>query len=80
MILCKTSISAICKTVGKMTNRQDVLDVQLLVRQGCVEVNELDRLCQDVLTKIGSPPSHRLFPNLSSQQFSQHYQSVRRVL
>ncbi len=61
-------------------NRQDVLDVQLLVRQGCVEGNELDRLYQDVLTKIGHPPYDRLFPNLSAQQFSQRYQSLRRAL
>jgi hypothetical protein len=61
-------------------NRQDVLDVQLLVRHGCVEMNELDVLYQDVLNKVGHPPYDRLFPNLSSQQFSQHYQSVRHVL
>jgi Nucleotidyltransferase of unknown function (DUF6036) len=69
-------------TLSKMqrANRQDVLDVQLLVRQGCVEVHELDRLYQDVLAKIGQPPYDQLFPNLSPQQFSQHYQSVRHVL
>ena len=61
-------------------NRQDVLDVQLLVRQGCVDVNELDLLCQDVLNKIGHPPYDRLLPNLSSQQFSRHYQAVRQLL
>jgi hypothetical protein len=61
-------------------NRQDVVDVQLLVRQGFVDVTELDRLCQDVLNKIGRPPYDRLLPNLSQQQFSQHYQAVRRLL
>ena len=61
-------------------NRQDVVDVQLLVRQGFVDVTELDRLCQDVLNKIGRPPYDKLLPNLSQQQFSQHYQAVRRVL
>jgi hypothetical protein len=61
-------------------NRQDVLDVHLLVRHGCVEVNELDRLFQDVLHKIGHPPYDRLFPNLSAQSFSQHYQAVRQLL
>jgi Nucleotidyltransferase of unknown function (DUF6036) len=61
-------------------NRQDVLDVQLLVRQRCVEVNELDQMYQDVLNKIGHPPYDRLFPNLSSQQFAQHYQSMRQTL
>ncbi|WP_165423190.1 hypothetical protein [Ktedonosporobacter rubrisoli] len=54
--------------------------MQLLIRQGYVDVTGLDRLCQDVLNKIGSPPYDRLFPNLSQQQFSQHYQAVRWLL
>lgn len=61
-------------------NQQDVVDVQLLVRQRFVDVTELDLLCQDVLNKIGSPPYDRLLPNLSPQQFSMHYQAVRRFL
>jgi hypothetical protein len=61
-------------------NRQDVVDVQLLTRQGFVDVAELDLLYQDVLNKIGRPPYDRLLPNLSSQQFSKRYQAVRRVL
>ncbi|HLG64831.1 MAG TPA: DUF6036 family nucleotidyltransferase [Ktedonosporobacter sp.] len=61
-------------------NRQDVVDVQLLIRQGVVDVTELDRLCQDVLSKIGRPPYDRFLPNLSSQQFAQPYQAVRQLL
>jgi Nucleotidyltransferase of unknown function (DUF6036) len=61
-------------------NRQDVVDVQLLVRQRCVDVMELDLLYQDVLDKIGRSPFDRLFPNLSQQQFSQRYQAVRQLL
>ncbi|MBA2286833.1 MAG: hypothetical protein H0W02_15260 [Ktedonobacteraceae bacterium] len=61
-------------------NRQDVVDVQLLVRQGNVDVKELDLLCQDVLNKIGNPPYDRLLPNLSQQQFLQRYQAVRQLL
>ncbi len=61
-------------------NRQDVVDVQLLVRQGFVDLSELDLLYQDVLNKIGNPPYDRLLPNLSPQQFSQHYQAVRQLL
>ena len=61
-------------------NRQDVVDVQLLFRQGFVEVRELDHLYQDVLNKIGRPPYDRLLPNLSQQQFSLHYQAVRQLL
>jgi len=61
-------------------NRQDVVDVQLLVRQGFVDVTELDLLYQDVLDKIGRSPYDRLFPNLSQQQFSQRYQAVRQLL
>jgi hypothetical protein len=61
-------------------NQQDVVDVQLLVRQKFVDVTELDQLYQDVLNKIGVPPYDRLLPNLSQQQFSLHYQAVRRLL
>jgi hypothetical protein len=61
-------------------NRQDVVDVQLLVRQGLIDQGELDRLCQDVLGKIGRPPYDRLFPNLSQEQFSLRYQSIRQLL
>jgi Nucleotidyltransferase of unknown function (DUF6036) len=61
-------------------NRQDVVDVQLLVRQGFVDVTELDLLYQDVVNKIGNPPYDRLFLNLSQQQFSLHYQAVRQLL
>ncbi len=61
-------------------NRQDVVDVQLLVRQGFVDVTELDLLYQDVLDKIGRSPYDRLFPNLSQQQFLQRYQAVRQLL
>jgi Nucleotidyltransferase of unknown function (DUF6036) len=69
---------ALSKT--QRANRQDVLDVQLLVRQRYVDVAELDRLCQDVLNKIGRPPYDRLLLNLSQQQFSQRYQAVRQLL
>lgn len=61
-------------------NRQDVVDVQLLVRQGFIDLNELDALYQNVLNRIGNPPYDRLLPNLSPQQFSQHYQAVRQLL
>lgn len=61
-------------------NRQDVVDVQLLVRGGVIEVKELDAFYQDILAKIGVPPYDRLLPNLSQQQFSQHYQAVRSLL
>lgn len=61
-------------------NQRDVADVQLLVDQKFVEVRELDLLYQDVLNKIGNPPYDRLLPNLTQQQFSQHYQAIRRLL
>jgi len=61
-------------------NRQDVVDVQLLVRQGFMDTTELDSLYQDVLNKIGAPPYDRLLPNLSRQEFSEHYQAVRQFL
>ena len=61
-------------------SRQDIIDAQLLVRQGFVDVMELDLLYQDVLNKIGTPPYDRLLPNLSSQSFSLKYQAVRQLL
>src|SRR5579885_2710391 len=61
-------------------SRQDIIDVQLLVDQKFVDMRELDLLYQDVLHKIGNPPYDRLLPNLTQQQFSQHYQAVRRLL
>ena len=69
-------------TLSKMqrANRQDVVDIQLLIRQGYVDVTELDILYKDVLAKIERPPYDRYFPNLSQQQFSQHYQAVRQLL
>ena len=69
-------------TLSKMqrANQQDVIDVQLLVRQSLVDVGELDLLYQDVLNKIGKPPYDRLFPKLSPQVFAQRYQAVRQLL
>ena len=64
----------------KRTNRQDIVDVRLLVHQGFVDLIELDLSYQEVLNKIGVPPYDRLLPNLSQQEFSQHYQAVRRLL
>lgn len=61
-------------------NQQDVVDVQLLVHQGAIDVAELDLAYQDVLQKIGSPPYDRLLPNLSRYQFSARYQTVRQLL
>ncbi len=61
-------------------NRQDVIDVQLLIQKGFVDITELDFLYQDVLNKVGKPPYDRLFPNLSPQQFAQHYQAARQLL
>jgi hypothetical protein len=61
-------------------SRRDVIDVQLLVREKFVDMAELDLLYEDVLNKIGKPPYDRLLPNLSQQQFSQHYQAVRQHL
>ena len=55
-------------------------EAQLLVRQGVIELGELDRLYQDVLGKIGRPPYDRLLPNLSQQQFSLRYQAIRQFL
>jgi Nucleotidyltransferase of unknown function (DUF6036) len=61
-------------------NRQDVIDVQLLLQKGFIDITELDFLYQDVLNKIGKPPYDRLFLNLSPQQFSQRYQAARQLL
>ena len=69
---------ALSKT--QRANQQDVLDVRLLTHQGYINVAELDRLYQNVLATLGHPPYDRLFPNLSQEQYSQHYQTVRQLL
>ena len=61
-------------------NRQDVVDVKLLVSNQVIGVAELDTLSQNVLSKIGNPPYDRLLPNLTQHQFEQHYQTVRQLL
>lgn len=62
------------------SSRLDIADVQLLIRQGFVDVAELDVLYREVLNKIGQPPYDRLLPNLSQQKFAQNYQAVRQIL
>lgn len=71
---------SIALSKAQRANPQDVVDLQLLVRQHFVDLAELDVLYQDVLNKIGKPPYDRLLPNLSQQRFSQNYQAIRRVL
>ena len=61
-------------------NQQDLIDVQLLVKEDLVDLAELDSLYHDVLNKIEHPPYDRLFLNLSQQRFSQSYQTVRQLL
>lgn len=69
---------ALSKT--QRANPQDVADIQLLILKGFINKVELDAVYQDVLNKIGNPPYDRLFPNLSQQQFSLHYQAIRQLL
>lgn len=69
---------ALSKT--QRASRKDIVDIQLLLRQGFIDIAELDVVYQDVLNKIGSPPYDRLFPNLSQQHFSRSYQAVRQLL
>jgi hypothetical protein len=64
----------------RRANQRDIIDAQLLVKQGFVDVKELDLLYQDVLNKIGKAPYDRLFPNLSQEQFALRYQAVRGLL
>ena len=60
-------------------SRLDIADVQLLVNQGFVDVDELDNVYQNVRDKIGNSPYDKLFPNLSSAEFAQHYQAFRQT-
>lgn len=71
---------SIALSKAQRANPQDVVDLQLLVRQGYVDVTELDGLYQDVFNKIGNPPYDKLFLNLSPQRFSQNYQAIRQIL
>ncbi len=65
---------------AQRANPQDIVDMQLLIRKGFIDVVELDGAYQDVLSKIGNPPYDKLFPNLSQQKFAQHYQAIRQIL
>lgn len=71
---------SIALSKAQRVNPQDMVDLQLLVQKGFIDVIELDKLYQDVLNKIGNPPYDRLFPNLSQQKFSQRYQAIRQIL
>jgi hypothetical protein len=76
----RDGVYSIALSKTQRASRQDVIDVQLLVRQGFVETAELDVLCQDVVHKIGTSPYNKRFPNLSPSQFSQRYSVVRQLL
>ncbi len=71
---------SIALSKAQRANPQDIVDMQLLIRQGFVDVPELDVVYQDVRNKIGNPPYDRLFPNLSQQKFAQNYQAIRQIL
>jgi hypothetical protein len=61
-------------------SQRDSFDVQLLKRQGYIALEELDRLCQNVLDKLASPSYKRRYPNLSRERLQQRYQAFRLLL
>nr|BBH94577.1 hypothetical protein KTA_27760 [Thermogemmatispora argillosa] len=52
----------------------------MLKRQGYIVLEELDRLCQNVLDKLASPSYRRRYPNLSPERLHQRYQAFRPLL
>ncbi|RAQ96248.1 hypothetical protein A4R35_11950 [Thermogemmatispora tikiterensis] len=61
-------------------SQRDSLDVQLMQRQGCIALEELDYLFQNVLDKLASPAYRRRYPNLSRERLQQRYEAFRLLL
>lgn len=57
-------------------NSRDIEDVNLLVQQGIITLDELDRAYQEVLAQLGKGKYLRVTP----QQFSERYTAIRQLL
>lgn len=57
-------------------NSRDLADVNLLVQQGIITVDELDKAYREVLAQLGKGK----YPRVTPRQFRDRYQVVRRLL
>lgn len=57
-------------------NNRDIADVKLLVQQGIITLDELDRAYQEVLSQLGKGR----YPRLTPRRFAERYQAIRRLL
>jgi len=57
-------------------NSRDIEDVKLLVQQGMITLDELDRAYQEVLAQLGKGK----YPRVTPQRFSERYNAIRKLL
>ncbi len=57
-------------------NNRDIADVKLLVQQGIITLDELDKAYQEVLAQLGKGR----YPRVTPQRFAERYQAIRRLL
>lgn len=57
-------------------NNRDIADVKLLVQQGIITLDELDRAYQEVLSQLGKGR----YPRLTPRRFAERYQAIRHLL
>jgi len=57
-------------------NTRDIADVKLLIEQGIVTLDELDKAYQEVLAQLGKGR----YPRITPQRFTERYQAIRRLL
>ena len=57
-------------------NTRDIADVKLLIEQGIITLDELDRAYQEVLAQLGKGR----YPRITPQRFRERYQAMRRLL
>ncbi|MGB8343445.1 MAG: DUF6036 family nucleotidyltransferase, partial [Ktedonobacteraceae bacterium] len=57
-------------------NTRDIADVKLLIQQGIITLDELDKAYQEVLAQLGKGR----YPRVTPQRFTRRYQDVRGLL
>jgi len=57
-------------------NTRDIEDVKLLVQQGIIKLDELDRAYQEVLAQLGKGK----YPRVTPQRFSERYNAIHKLL
>lgn len=57
-------------------NTRDIVDVKLLVQQGIIRLDELDKAYKEVLAQLGKGR----YPRIHPQQFKERYEAIRKLL